>query len=128
VSAEAQEIAHPVNWWEVEVTDLERAGAFYSAVFGWSMRPFGADAMFAMRGESMVCGLVRGEGPPQGRGVKAYLETTDMEATLGRVESAGGAVVHRRALVADDGSMGWWALFTDPSGVTLGLWTGNPPT
>jgi predicted enzyme related to lactoylglutathione lyase len=51
-----------------------------------------------------VCGLSRVGGEPSGRGARACLETSDLE------------------------DMGWYALFTDPSGVTLGLWTGTPPT
>lgn len=121
------EVLSPVNWWEIEVPDLDEAGAFYGAVFGWTMVPFGDSSLFAMRGESMVCGLNRVEGEPSGRGVRAYLESTDMEATLARVQEAGGTVVTGRSLVDMDGDMGWWALFTDPSGVNLGLWTGTPP-
>lgn len=124
---EPQEILNPVSWWEVEVPDLEKAGAFYGAAFGWTMVPFGDTALFAMSGESMVCGLNQVEGEASGRGIRAYLATTDMEATLDLVDEAGGTVVTKRTPVdTGGGDMGWWALFQDPSGVNLGLWTGTP--
>lgn len=122
------QVLNPVNWWEIEVPDLGQASAFYGTVFGWTMVPFGESSVFAKRGESLVCGLTLVAGTPSGRGVRAYLDTSDLEATLARVVEAGGAVTTPRTLVDTGGDMGWYALFTDPSGVTLGLWTGTPPS
>ena len=64
---------NPVNWFEIPVTDLDRASAFYAAAFGSEFTPMemGAAkmAMFPMEQGAPGAGgaLVAPEGPCQAR-------------------------------------------------------------
>jgi hypothetical protein len=42
-------VLNPVNWWKIEVPDLDQASAFYGTVFDWTMVPFDDSSVFAKR-------------------------------------------------------------------------------
>lgn len=119
-----------VIWWEIQVPELEVAKAFYAAVFGWTYSAFGEGFVICHGPDgAMIGGLEQIDGEPAGRHVRVYVQTSDLEATLARVESAGGTVVQQRGVISEE--YGWYALVTDPSGLTIGLCTdrsASPPT
>lgn len=115
-------------WWEIQVTDLEQAKAFYGAVFGWTFKPFGEnyDAAFLPDGR-MFGGLDAGSAPkesPAGRHVRVTFHADDLEGTFAKVRANGGTVLQERTEIPDN--MGWYGTFADPTGMKLGLSTGNP--
>lgn len=114
-----------VTWWEIPVADLEKGKAFYGAVFGWTFQPFGEGfaGVFTSDGD-MVGGLDGTRGEKAGHGIAVYVNVADLEGVLARVGGAGGTVLHDRTEVGGD--MGWWADFTDPDGVRVGLCTASP--
>jgi hypothetical protein len=111
------------GWIELGVRDLDRAATFYAAVFGWQIAPFGPDYLVASLGGTQVAGLYLWPDPVPD-GIRAYVAVADLEATLARVEAAGGTVEHTRTLIAPE--MGWWADVRDPDGTLLGLMTDQP--
>jgi uncharacterized protein len=117
-----------VNWWELQVTDLDEAKRFYGAVFGWSFQSFGEGyEMITTPDGTPIGGLDNQTGKgeqPTGRGSRIYVAVTALEQTLDAVAANGGTVEQKRTLIAED--YGWWALFTDPSGLKIGLTTSNP--
>ncbi len=50
-----------------------------------------------------------------------YVSTDDIDATLAKVESLGGKTVLPKTEIPQ---MGWWAVFADPTGNRIGLFTG----
>jgi uncharacterized protein len=50
-----------------------------------------------------------------------YVSTDDIEATLAKVESLGGKTVLAKTEIPQ---MGWWAVFSDPTGNRVGLFSG----
>lgn len=113
-----------VTWWEIPVPDLEKSKAFYGAVFGWTFQNYGGSyEMIHAEGE-MIGALDATQHGSGGDGVTLYISVADMEETLGRVVAAGGSVVTARVEIG--GGMGWSALFRDPDGFRIGLWTGTP--
>lgn len=118
-----------ITWWELQISgELEAAKAFYAAAFGWTFQPMGDDFVMAVGADGMPMGGLdsgthKGESPA-GRGVRVYVQVDDLEATLARITAAGGAVTTPRTLITEE--FGWFATFTDPSGLTLGLATSNP--
>ncbi|WP_018684642.1 VOC family protein [Actinokineospora enzanensis] len=102
-------------------TDVERATAFYSGLFGWRVEvggpEFGGYGMCYL-GDAPVAGV----GPLQEGQTSAwvtYLATEDITATLAKATAAGGQVVVPEMQVADQGTM---ALVIDPTGAAFGLW------
>lgn len=116
-----------VTWWELQVNDVQQAEEFYGSVFGWSFQPFGDGyAMVTAPDGTPLGGLDADTGKgeqPAGRGSRVYVQVADLEQTLKTVEASGGTVVATRTLVSED--YGWWAMFTDPSGLRIGLVTSN---
>lgn len=113
-----------VTWWELPAPDLEQAKAFYAAVFGWTYQPFGEHAMIHTSDGAMVGALDGSATRPPGRGVSVFLNVADLEDVLAKVVAGGGAVVHERTEIGQD--LGWWAAFTDPTGLWVGLCTDKP--
>lgn len=118
-----------VTWWELPVSDVERAKAFYGALFGWTFSSFGeddGDFVGAHHDGVLVGGLYRADGDPApAPSIRAYLNVADLEAVLTTAETLGGAV--RRSRTEVGGDMGWWAEISDPDGRWIGLCTDNAP-
>jgi uncharacterized protein len=119
-----------VTWWEIQVDDVAKAAAFYGTVFGWAFQyPMGDDYGLIMSPAGDMIGGLDGsstEAPaPEGRRTRIYVSVDDLESTLAKVASAGGTVRTERTLISEE--FGYWADFTDPSGITVGLVTDQPP-
>jgi predicted enzyme related to lactoylglutathione lyase len=117
-----------VTWWELPVSDLDRAKAFYGALFGWTFSSFGDDDEYAgvHHDGVLVGGMYRSDADPAAApSIRTYINVADLEAVLGTAETLGGAVRHPREEVGGD--MGWWAEASDPDGRWIGLCSDNPP-
>ncbi|MDF3831074.1 MULTISPECIES: VOC family protein [unclassified Pseudocitrobacter] len=113
-----------VNWFEIPVTNMERAIAFYERVMQVSLRREVMDsadmAIFPYDDPATGGALAKFEGmAPSLQGTLIYLHTDDLIASLKRVASAGGACVFGPVEPGDD--IGTIALFTDSEGNRVGL-------
>ena len=107
---------------EIPVSDLERASAFYSDLFGWKISaPPGFEDYPMWQAPNGVSGgalTPREEGFTQPRSI---VEVDSIDETLQKAVAAGGEVVKERSPI-DESS--WWALFRDPDGNVIGLYEG----
>jgi len=122
-----------IVWWEVETPGPEEFQRFHGAMWGWTFEPafantaLGADYWIIKVGDSSLGGLQRAESPaPPHAGARLYVEVADLEAVLERAQSLGGEVERARTGLGGDDR--WFATFLDPTGVSFGVWTANPPT
>jgi len=105
---------NPISWFEVPVTDMDRAIKFYNAVLEWDLKPmdFGELQMAWFPSDDKEYGaggsLVLSEHYTPGTvGILVYLQCEDVEKTLAKVDSAGGKVILEKKLIAPDiGYMG----------------------
>ncbi len=110
------------SWADVAVTDVAAAADFYGGVFGWDAEDQGEEAghytMFSIDGRSVAAaGPKQGDmGPPLWG---AYVSVDDLDATLAKVEPAGGAIVMPRMDIFTSGSM---AVVTDSTGALVCFW------
>jgi predicted enzyme related to lactoylglutathione lyase len=118
-------MSHPIHWFEIFVTDIERAVRFYQTVLNVDLRRENEDgrpmAIFASAVQEGVGGaLVRQPGrEPTSQGVLVYLDADGkLDACLSRVAAAGGTVVQPRT---DIGAPGFIALVRDTEGNIVGL-------
>ncbi|MEZ4452659.1 MAG: VOC family protein [Nannocystaceae bacterium] len=119
---------HVAVWFEIPVTDIDRASRFYSTVLDTKLAPmeFGPHKMAVFPGggsreENVVHGaLVQGPGyTPAGDGPMIYLNGgEDLAGPLSRVEAAGGRVLQPKMEI---GQHGFMALFLDTEGNRLAL-------
>jgi len=119
---------HPITWFELPVTDMDRAIKFYNAVLEGECSEPSNDGTrtTAIMPYGMVAGggsLTLTEGfSPGSDGVVIYLNGgDDLQVILDRVEAAGGKVTYPKTDMGGD--MGFLATFTDSEGNTLGLFS-----
>jgi hypothetical protein len=120
-------MANALNWFEIPVSDFQRARKFYETVLGAQIyeMQMGPNLMgfFPMGEDQKGVGgaLILGEGyEPCTKGSLIYLNAQpDLSAALGRIEEAGGKVIMPKTLVRED--IGYIAMFTDSEGNRVAL-------
>jgi len=112
---------HPIVHVELSSKDRHKDAKFYSELFGWKMTHM--DEMgYTMfdPGSEPGGGLAPIDDNTPAGSTMIHVGTDDIEATLAKVASLGGK---QRVPKTEIPGMGWFALFTDLSGNTVGLYT-----
>jgi predicted enzyme related to lactoylglutathione lyase len=108
-------------WFEIPVTDLARARAFYGAVLGneLALEEAGPNpiAMFAAADPKAAGHVYPGTPAPRGAGPTIHLAIDDLEAGLERVRTNGGEVFSPIVTIP----AGRFAYCLDPDGNSFGL-------
>jgi uncharacterized protein len=113
-----------LNWFEIPVSDLDRACGFYEKVLAVPLRRetfFGVpNALFPFQEPGVGGALVRDERRPVTAGGSViYIDATaKLDDCLARVATAGGAILQGRTAI---GQAGFIALIRDSEGNTIGL-------
>ncbi|WP_157725029.1 VOC family protein [Vogesella sp. LIG4] len=114
-----------VHWFEIPVTDFERAVAFYQQVFATTLRcrDFMGErnAVFTQAdGSSQGCLLASPRLRPAAQGCRLYLDGgADVATLLARVPAAGGQVVLEKTALPE--GLGHIGQFADPDGNIIGV-------
>lgn len=116
-----------VGWFEIPVTNMERAMAFYEAVFDCKlernqMGPFDmAWFQWDENGKGAGGSLVRFEDAytPSHAGTLAYFSSEDVSIELGNIERAGGKVLQPKTEISPE--IGYMGLFEDTEGNRVAL-------
>ena len=121
-------MSNAITWFEIPVTDLERAMRFYAEVTQRSLQrmdfgvPGEEDAVFESGGPGEVSGaLLRSAGAkPSTEGTRVYLNVgSDLDACLARAASAGGTVSKGKTALPP--GMGFFAHIIDLDGNRVGV-------
>ncbi|MCA9531538.1 MAG: VOC family protein [Myxococcales bacterium] len=119
-----------ISWHELYATDVERAKAFYAALFGWTYAAFEAteDPYWVIHdGSQQTGGIMKNPHPdemPASWGI--YVEVEDTDQTAERVRQLGG---HVAQAPWDIPTVGRLAVFADPQGaVFMVLRPDGPPS
>ncbi len=111
-------------WIDLTSSDPSRVIPFYESLFGWradvSDDPaYGGYTTFVRDGVS-IAGL---GGQMPGTSIadvwNTYIASADVDATVVKVESAGGTVLSPAMTIGDEGKM---SLVADPGGAVTGIW------
>lgn len=116
---------NPVCYFEIPVTDLERAIAFYNAVFGYQFERVDIDgnamALFPAfdKANGITGALAKGNSYTPGKqGSRIYFSVVSIEETLQKVKLTGGKVLYPETSVGAYGSV---AEFEDSEGNCIAL-------
>ena len=116
---------NPVGWFEIYVEDMQRAKAFYEAVFGVQLSKLDSPGMdmlaFPMNqtGYGASGALVRMPGFSSGRNsVLVYFSCADCAVEASKAVQAGGEIEKAKMSI---GQYGHIALVTDTEGNMIGL-------
>ena len=126
MSAKMSSETNAINWFEIAVTDISRAKAFYEKIFEISMEEMEMPEMkYAMFPFHPANGKVSGglaQSPmhiPGTTGSIIYLNANpDLQHVLDRIENAGGKITMLKTSIGENGFM---AFFTDTEGNTMAL-------
>lgn len=116
---------HPIVHIEIAAQDPNAAGVFYGELFGWKIAEYDKFDYVVFDPE---------EGPGGGFPTPdelfkidrpmIYVQSEDIESDLEKVEHLGGSIVRPKTEIPETG---WYAVFTDPSGNHLALYTNMNP-
>jgi hypothetical protein len=110
---------NPVVHFQIAAADPDVLAGFYSAVFGWRMRPQpAADYILIDTAAGGISGGIARTPPGAPGYVALYVEVDDPEACLRQIEGTGGRIL---APVTSVPGVGVIALFADPAGHPMGL-------
>lgn len=105
---------------ELPSLNLEESAAFYSQVFGWQFINESPEySLFMTPDPDGLAGGFTTKAPVD-HGSYVYIYSADIEAKLEQIEAAGGSVFMAKTPVP---GYGWFALFQDPHGNVVGLFS-----
>lgn len=117
-----------IAWFEIPVTDFDRAKQFYQQIFDFEMPvmdmgPVRMGILLYDREKEGIGGAICfGEGykPAGGGGPKIYLNGgKDLNEVLNRVPAAGGQIILPKGLISEE--IGYMGFFSDSEGNILAL-------
>jgi len=119
--------SNSLNWFEIPVTDMERARHFYQVIFGihteqmdlpqMQMAGFPGDAF---SGKALGALVKSDMHKPSQEGVVIYLNANpDLSPVLDKVEQEGGKIVLPKTQITEE--IGYMAFFIDTEGNKIGL-------
>ncbi len=117
---------HTIVHVEFPAANPKDSADFYTKLFGWKHEQAQGDYWMFDAGD----GTGGGYNPLGTSGlfevkpgeVIVYVNTSDIEASLANVEELGGKTITPKTAIP---GMGWFAIFADPTGNKVGLYTGD---
>jgi predicted enzyme related to lactoylglutathione lyase/uncharacterized protein YndB with AHSA1/START domain len=110
-------------WYDLLTTDAEAAKAFYTAVVGWTVQPFGDEAggyAVWLAGDTQIGGVM--EYPPAPPHWMAHIAVDDVDAAARRAEELGGRI---QSPPTDIPNVGRFSIIADPQGASFSLFRPN---
>lgn len=101
--------------------DLEGSQRFYGTVFDWEFTPNTEEYVLFSDCGGIGGGLTKGAQPSE-RGMLFFIAVDCIPATLDSIKAAGGTVELEKTPV---GGPGFYAIFRDPDGNRVGLYSAN---
>lgn len=108
---------------ELTTPDVEKAKAFYGALFDWKLEdmPMGPGFTYTMIGvgEGTGGGMMATPAPGVPVAWLPYVLVNDLAAATAKAKSLGATICKDITEVPEAGS---FAIFSDPAGAVIGLW------
>lgn len=118
---------HPIVHIEIPSSNFKTDSDFYAKVFGWQIIADPTFDYWMWRPSTGPGGGFAGLEPPASAKINQpliYIGTDDIEASLRDIEAAGGHTVSPKMEIPGNG---WFAVFTDPAGNQMALYTSMNP-
>ncbi len=116
---------NPVGWFDIHVSNLNRAKKFYETVFNIKLTDlpleWGNQALFPFDQENLnISGALveKADFKSNKNNTVVYFETEDCVAEENRIEKAGGKIIRPKMSI---GEFGFVSIFIDSEGNTIGL-------
>lgn len=125
---------HAINWFELPVSNGNRAKKFYEMLFDYTMTTseIGTSKMgfllFDFQGGGKGGAIVYNPEfyTPSANGTLVYINAEpDLPLILDKVEAAGGKILTEKKIVTPDAHLGYWATILDTEGNRFALHSSN---
>lgn len=104
---------------ELNTTDLSKAKDFYGKLFDWKLEDVpGMNYTMIKVGEGTGGGMMTHPVPGAPSAWLAYVMVDDVNASTAKAKSLGATVLRDATEIP---GVGWFSIFTDPTGATLAL-------
>ena len=103
---------------EIASTDPERTKRFFEDVFEWDFESHPEMDYHTYAAPSGPGGGLMKPMESQSPGLLNYLLSHDIDHDVKKIEEAGGRLLQPKMEIP---GVGWWALFQEPTGITLAL-------
>lgn len=107
---------------EIASADPTRTRRFFEDVFGWRFEHMPEMEYSTFEPPSAPGGGLMSPQQGQSPGITNYILSMDVDADLRKIEAAGGRTLQPKMEIP---GVGWWAIFQEPTGVTLALFQGR---
>lgn len=116
---------HSIVHVEIPATDPATSGKFYADLFGWThvTDPTFDYHMFQVEPGPSGGFIKVGENGCKVGEVLIYVSTDDIDASLAKAESLGAKTLQPKTEIPN---IGWFAIFADPAGNRIALYTNMP--
>ena len=108
---------------EIASTDPQRTRKFFEDVFEWDFEFMPEMNYHTYEAPSGPGGGLMSPMENQSPGILNYLLSHDIDQDVKRIEEAGGRLLQPKMEIP---GVGWWALFQEPTGITLALFQSIP--
>jgi predicted enzyme related to lactoylglutathione lyase len=110
--------AGKLSYIQIPADDPLLSGAFYEAVFGWTLRGDAEHLGFTDASGELIGAFMTGRAVSAQPGILPYVSVSGVDAAIERIEAHGGEVV---LPPYPEGDL-WVATFRDPAGNVMGIW------
>lgn len=107
---------------EIPTTNLDKTKDFFNNLLGWDFKPFGNGYLLFNNHKGIMVGLRKVERTAKGDNTVFHVNVENIDDTLKRAVELGGSIKRGKTIIP---AMGWYALFFDPDGNTIGLYQRN---
>jgi len=107
---------------EIPATNLDKTKDFFNNLLGWDFKPFGNGYLLFNNHKGIMVGLRKVERIAKGDNTVFHVNVENIDDTLKRAVDLGGSIKRGKTIIP---AMGWYALFFDPDGNTIGLYQRN---
>lgn len=120
----------PVVWWELMSREPEKVAAFYQQVFEWKINHMPevnyriVETGGGIGNDGGIAKLDCDDKNARPPGTVFYIAVDDLAEYREKIKAAGGQIHIEEQEVPN---MGWFCLFSDPEGRTMGLWKTKTP-
>src|SRR5215469_10643723 len=116
-------MANPFVHVGLNTTDPDKAKEFYGKLFDWTLEdvPMGQHGTYTLikPGSGTGGGMMKHPMPGAPSAWLSYVLVDDIHASTDKAKSLGAHIIKD---VTEVPNMGWFTIFTDPTGAMLGLW------
>lgn len=108
---------------DIPVSDLAKAQAFYSGLFGWEISEMpGYEGYPMWQAPNKISGGGLAPRSDDFTQPRSYVEVDSIEGTIAAAVASGATVLMEKQPISETS---WWAVISDPDGNSIGLYEGT---